>query len=69
MSMKKRQRSYRDWETKAVVDVVKSEVEVAKSELEIYKDELSKLEKELEELQFKRVRMPISKKKRIELKI
>ena len=48
-------------ETKAVVEVVKSE-------LEIYKDELSKLEKELEELQFKRVRMPMSKKEEDRIK-
>ena len=39
-----------------------------KSELEIYREELSKFEKELEELQFKRVRMPISKKEEDRIK-
>ena len=39
-----------------------------KSELEIYREELSKFEKELEELQFKRVRIPISKKEEDRIK-
>lgn len=54
--------------TSKVATKTKAVVEVAKSELEIYKDELSALEKELEELQFKRVRMPISKKEEDRIK-
>lgn len=54
--------------TSKVATETKAVVEVAKSELEIYKNELSALEKELEELQFKRVRMPISKKEEDRIK-
>ncbi len=54
--------------TSKVATETKEVVEVAKSELEIYKNELSALEKELEELQFKRVRMPISKKEEDRIK-
>jgi len=54
--------------TSKVATETKAVVEVAKSELEIYKDELSALEKELEELQFKSVRMPISKKEEDRIK-
>lgn len=54
--------------TSKVATETKAVAEVAKSELEIYKNELSALEKELEELQFKRVRMPISKKEEDRIK-
>ncbi len=54
--------------TSKVATETKAVVEVAKSELEIYKNKLSALEKELEELQFKRVRMPISKKEEDRIK-
>ena len=54
--------------TSKVAKETKKKVEIAKSELEIYREELSKFEKELEELQFKRVRMPISKKEEDRIK-
>ena len=54
--------------TSKVATETKKKVEIAKSELEIYREELSKFEKELEELQFKRVRMPISKKEEDRIK-
>jgi hypothetical protein len=54
--------------TSKVATETKAVVEVAKSELEIYKNELSALEKELEELQFKSVRMPISKEEEDRIK-
>ena len=54
--------------TSKVATETKKNVEIAKSELEIYREELSKFKKELEELQFKRVRMPISKKEEDRIK-
>ena len=54
--------------TSKVAKETKKKVEIAKSELEIYREELSKFKKELEELQFKRVRMPISKKEEDRIK-
>ena len=54
--------------TSKVAKETKKKVEIAKSELEIYREELSKFKNELEELQFKRVRMPISKKEEDRIK-